>query len=193
MIENLEKPIVIINGTGGSGKDTFVEFVTQYESVYNFSSIDLVKEIASLEAITKQEGREWLKEYGWNGKKTEKDRKFLSQLKKVWKEYNDLPFLDTKKAIEDFQVSDKKIRFIHIREPEEIKQVVNAVGLGVSTLLIKRRGLDNITSNSSDALVDNYPYDFIIENNSLEELEFQAKQFIENIQNYTKKRIKKLD
>lgn len=193
MIENLEKPIVIINGTGGSGKDTFVEFVSQYESVYNFSSIDLVKEIASLEAITKQEGREWLKEYGWKGKKTEKDRKFLSQLKKVWKEYNELPFLDTKKAIEDFQVSDKKIMFIHIREPEEIKQVVNAVGLGVSTLLIKRRGLDNITSNSSDALVDNYPYDFIIENNSLEELEFQAKQFIENIQNYTKKRIKKLD
>ena len=63
------KQIVIINGTGGCGKDTFVSFVSKYKRVYNFSSIDKVKEIAKL--------------IGWNGGKTDKDRKFLSDLKKL--------------------------------------------------------------------------------------------------------------
>lgn len=57
------KQIIIINGTGGSGKDTFVDFCSKYGNVMNFSSIDKVKEIASL--------------IGWNGKKAEKDCKFL--------------------------------------------------------------------------------------------------------------------
>ncbi len=44
----MEKQIIIINGTGGSGKDTFVEFCSKYGSIMNFSSIDKVKEIATL-------------------------------------------------------------------------------------------------------------------------------------------------
>lgn len=74
----MEKQIVIINGTGGSGKDTFVQFCSKYNKVMNFSSIDKVKEIARL--------------IGWDGKKTEKDRKFLSDLKKLTTEYNDMAF-----------------------------------------------------------------------------------------------------
>lgn len=120
------KQIVIINGTGGSGKDTFVEFASKYASIENFSSIDTIKTIASLEVYQNQKGLEWLVEYGWKGQKTEKDRKLLSELKRIWKEYNDLPFKDTEKAIELFQKSDKDILFIHIREPEEIKRVVDA-------------------------------------------------------------------
>lgn len=42
----MKKQIVIINGTGGSGKDTFVEFCTKYGKIMNFSSVDKVKEIA---------------------------------------------------------------------------------------------------------------------------------------------------
>lgn len=80
-----------------------------------------------------------------------------------------------------FQKSNKDILFIHIREPEEIKKVVDAFGGKVFTLLIKRSGLENISSNNSDALVDNYPYDYIIENCTLEDLEYQAQQFINNI------------
>ena len=34
----MNKNIVVINGTGGSGKDTFVEYVSKYAKVYNFSS-----------------------------------------------------------------------------------------------------------------------------------------------------------
>ena len=104
------KQIVIINGTGGCGKDTFVSFVSKYKRVYNFSSIDKVKEIAKL--------------IGWDGGKTDKDRKFLSDLKKLTTEYNDMAFNSIKDAINIFKNSDDEIMFIHIREPEEIKRAV---------------------------------------------------------------------
>lgn len=60
-------------------------------------------------------------------------------------------------------------------------------------MLIKRSGLDNIASNPSNALVDNYPYNFIIENNTLEDLEVKAKQFIENLVEYEIGQILKLE
>ena len=34
----MEKQIIIINGTGGSGKDTFIEHVSKYAKVFNFSN-----------------------------------------------------------------------------------------------------------------------------------------------------------
>ena len=61
--------IFIINGSGGCGKDTFVELFSKHygpDKVWNYSSVDKVKRIA--------------KEIGWTGAKTEKDRKFLSDL-----------------------------------------------------------------------------------------------------------------
>lgn len=157
----MEKKIVIINGTGGSGKDTFVEFVSKYTSVVNFSSIDKVKEIARM--------------IGWDGGKTEKDRKFLSDLKVLTSEYNDMPFKSVCEKVEEFRNSSEEIMFIHIREPENIERAV--LEFGAYTLLVKRKGLDNITSNYSDASVDNYDYDLIIENDTLEGLENRAKNF----------------
>lgn len=41
----MEKQIIIINGTGSSGKDTFVDFCSKYVKVVNFSSIDKPKEL----------------------------------------------------------------------------------------------------------------------------------------------------
>lgn len=155
------KQIIIINGTGGCGKDTFVSFVSKYKRVYNFSSIDKVKEIAKL--------------IGWDGGKTDKDRKFLSDLKKLTTEYNDMAFNSIKDAINIFKNSDDEIMFIHIREPEEIKRAVDA--FKAKTLLIKRDGYDNIMTNVSDANVENYDYDYIIYNKSLEQLEDEAQKF----------------
>ena len=134
------KNIVIINGTGGSGKDTFVEMTKKYAKVYNFSSIDKVKEVAAL--------------VGWKGTKTEKDRKFLSDLKRLTTEYNDMAFNSIKEAVDIFLKSNNELMFIHIREPEEIKRAVK--NFGAKTLLIKRVGLENINSNYSDANVDDY-------------------------------------
>jgi len=161
----MKKVIVVINGTGGSGKDTFVKFTSKYAKVYNFSSIDKVKEVAKL--------------IGWDGSKSEKDRKFLSDLKKLTKEYNDMSYNSIKTAINDFNVSDKEIMFIHIRESDEIQRVVNEYNS--KTLLIKRENYENINSNSSDALVDNYNYDYIIVNTTLNNLDNQAKEFTKKI------------
>lgn len=163
----MKKELVIINGTGGSGKDTFVSYASKYAKVYNFSSVDKVKEIAKL--------------IGWNGAKEEKDRKFLSDLKKLTTEYNDMSFNDMKESIDKFNNSDDEIMFIHIREPEEIDRVVNT--FDVKTLLVKRKDLDIITSNYSDASVENYDYDFVIENDSLEGLDKSAYEFVKNILN----------
>lgn len=161
------KNIIIINGYGGSGKDTFVDLVSKYNKVYNFSSVDKVKEIAKI--------------IGWNGEKDEKSRKFLSDLKKLTSDYNDMPFNSIKEAINKFYSSDKEIMFIHIREPEEIKRVVNE--FNAKTLFIKRDNIKKITSNDSDASVENYNYDYIINNTSLEALEEKAKSFNNLINN----------
>ncbi len=162
----MNKEIVIINGTGGSGKDTFVEFCAKYVKVMNFSSIDKVKEIAKL--------------IGWNGGKTDKDRKFLSDLKKLTTEYNDMAFNSISDAVVRFKNNEDNLMFIHIREPEEIERAKNS--FDTKTLLIKRMGLENISTNYSDASVDNYDYDYIINNTTLEELECEAKKFVKKLE-----------
>ena len=164
----MEKKVIIINGTGGSGKDTFTEFCAKHLKVYNYSTIDRIKEIA--------------KEFGWNGTKTDKDRKFLSDLKKLATEYNDMPYKLTIDSIDEFMKSDYDIMFIHIREPEEIKKVVNEVE--AKTLLIKRKDHDIIKTNISDASIEgyDYDYDYVILNTTLEEFEEEAKRFIKELQ-----------
>ena len=169
------KQIIIINGTGGSGKDTFVEFVSKYIDTYNFSSIDKVKEIAKM--------------IGWSGTKSEKDRKFLSDLKKLTTEYNDMAFHSIEDGVRYFLSSNQELMFIHIREPEEIQRVVTT--FQAKTLLIKREGLDNIKTNDSDANVDQYSYDYIIPNTTLEELEKSAENFVESLQNQVPAQLKK--
>ena len=55
----MDKQVIIINGTGGSGKDTFVEYCSEFAKVTNISSVDKVKEAAKILV-------------GWNGEKDEK-------------------------------------------------------------------------------------------------------------------------
>ena len=115
----MDKRIFIINGSGGVGKDTFVELVStelndmlkKFHTVINFSSVDRVKEIA--------------REIGWEGEKLEKDRKFLSDLKILTSEYCDMPFESMKNKVTEFiKDEESKFLFLHIREPEEITRAV---------------------------------------------------------------------
>lgn len=168
----MNKQIFVINGSGGVGKDTFVELVSvelndklkRFHTVVNFSSVDKVKEIA--------------REVGWDGKKSEKDRKFLSDLKSLTSDYYDMPFQSMKHKIEEFTKSDEEqVLFLHIREPEEIKRVVNE--FGAKSILIVRDSVMHITSNVSDKNVFNYHYDIVIENNgTIEDLQEKVKQFV---------------
>ena len=162
------KKVFILNGSGGVGKDTFVDLVSNYIPTIHFSSVTKVKEIA--------------KAIGWDGGKTEKDRKFLSDLKMLCTEYNNMPFNSMKEKVSEFLNSDANALFIDIREPNEIeiaKQAFNA-----ETVLVKRDSVTHITSNMADANVYNYQYDHIIENNgSIEDLSNTAKMFVDKLFN----------
>ena len=145
----MEKRVIIINGTGGSGKDTFVSFCSEFTDVINISSVDIVKEAARILV-------------GWNGEKDEKSRKLLVELKQLSIKYNDAPTKYIKKKYEEFKNSSSKYLFIHIREVKEIEKIKNL--LNAKTLLIKNPRVSLITSNESDGNVYKYHYDFVIEN-----------------------------
>lgn len=161
----MNKQVFIINGSGGVGKDTFISLVSKVSglSVMNFSSVDKVKEIARI--------------IGWNGGKTEKDRKFLSDLKLLCTNYNNMPFNSMSEKVREFAESDAEMLFLHIREPEEIEKA--RIVFGAKTVLIKRDKVKPITSNMADGNVFNYQYDIIINNNgSLTDFEKKAIEFV---------------
>ena len=174
--------IVIVNGRPGVGKTTFENICSEILGK-NFckqrSSIDAIKEIA--------------KQCGWNGEKTLKDRKFLSDLKELLVNYNNLPLQDIKlfiykweNLLESENPYDKlkfHVLFVDIREPKNIKEFKDK--LHAITLLIRRPGDDEIeVSNQSDEEVFNYDYDYIIYNNgNLEDLHNKAAEFLNEIHN----------
>ena len=180
------KQVFIINGSGGVGKDTFIEMIPTFEfidknenstvwfknlEIRNYSSVSKVKEIAKI--------------IGWNGKKTERDRKFLSDLKLLTTEYNDMPLNDMKKYTKSFMNSAdiNRILFLHIREPKEIAKAVNEFKeYNVKTILVRRDSIKHITSNMADENVYNYNYDIVINNDStLEELRKKAECFLADV------------
>ena len=160
----MEKQVIIINGTGGSGKDTFVEFCSEFANVINISSVDKVKEAAKILV-------------GWNGEKDEKSRKLLVDLKQLSIEYNDFPSKYIKQKYDEFLNSDSNYLFIHIREIDEIEKIKKM--LGAKTLLVRNPRVALITSNNSDGNVYNYNYDYVIKNDgTLEDLKQKAKEFV---------------
>ena len=157
MDDRITKRIVIINGKGKSGKDTFVDMCKDYVNTENYSSIDLIKKVA--------------KQLGYNGGKTIKDRKFLSDMKVLATEYNDSPYNDIIDRVLKFiycKQNKNQLLFIHIREPKEIQRLVDFCkesNIEVSTLLIKRENIESVEyGNMADDNVYNYDYDFVINN-----------------------------
>lgn len=174
----MNKQVFIINGSGGVGKDSFIDMVSFAESrilnkhikIGNYSSVSKVKEIAKI--------------IGWTDAKTEKDRKFLSDLKLLTTEYNNMPLNDMKEYADYFmnvsKDDDVRMLFLHIREPEEIAKAVDEFKeYNVKTILVKRDSIKHITSNMADENVYNYDYDIVINNNgTIENLKEKAKCFL---------------
>lgn len=162
------KKIYITSGVGRSGKDTFCEFIGKYIRTYKYSIIDLPKEAAKI--------------LGWDGGKTEKDRKFLSDIMDLSTEYNDSPFRDVASIVSDFKnnLIEDEILFIDMRDPKDIARAVEI--FGAETILIRNPNVDKIETNHADANVENYEYDYIIENDgTLEQLDTMAKFFVREI------------
>ena len=167
--------IVIVNGAPGSGKTSFEELCQDKMGDYcqMRSTVDLVKEIALFYT-------------GWNGEKDLKSRKFLSDLKDLLSQFNDVPFRDIvrfKDVWEDeldmYNVKEQPhILFVDSREPEEIMRFKRE--LGAITVLIRRTSAEMAkTSNHADANVLNCEYDYEIDNNgSLDDLSAKADEFL---------------
>jgi dephospho-CoA kinase len=165
--------IIVVNGYPESGKDTFVNFcrdIVGEAYCKNISTVDFVKYIAA--------------KCGWDGTKTAKNRKFLSDMKNLLTEWNDVPFQKVKKEIDFFRrdlesygVDKYGIVFIHCREPEEIERFEKE--LGAKSVFIDREESKREQSNHSDSRVENHSYTYKIDNNeNLEHLREGAKTFI---------------
>ena len=161
----MNKKIILINGSGGVGKDTFVECCSEFVKLKNISSVDKVKEAAKTLV-------------GWNGEKDDKSRKLLVDLKALSIEYNDYPMQYIKGQADEFIENDEEqLMFVHIREISEIEKVKNM--LNAETLLITSNRVEKITTNNSDANVDQYNYDYYISNDgTIDELKEKAKKFV---------------
>lgn len=162
-----------------SGKSQFCNFCIEYlnkRGAYgiSISTVSLIKAIAST--------------VGWDGIKGPEDRKFLSDLKKLLTDWNDVPYKNTADAImqdytklRSFGVPEDKILFfVHCREPEEINKFVDR--LGAKTILVRREEVEGLQqSNDSDEGVFNYEYDYVIENSgNLDDLYNKAMNFVDS-------------
>lgn len=163
--------IVVINGQGGVGKDLFVDYCNEfYDYLYGFSTVDFIKYAAH--------------QFGWNGTKEPKDRKMLSELKRILKEWDDVPYkktaeyIQTAKANAVFNDYDE-ILFIHCREPEEIQRLKD--DFDAIPILIRRPEVERDWGNIADDEVFDFFYDYVIINNSKEELKESAEFFINEI------------
>ena len=146
----MEKILIVINGKGGVGKDTLCDLAAGHFRCRNISSVTPIKEIA--------------KAGGWKGEKDAKARKMLSDLKKVFTEYNELPTRYICDQYEDFLKTDEEILFVHIREPKEIDKLKAALPGKCKALLITRKSYHQDWGNSSDDNVEDYDYDLHYKN-----------------------------
>lgn len=161
------KKIIIVNGYPQAGKTTLEKIIQEHVKTTIYSSIDPVKEYA----------RHY---FGYKDEKTEQWRRFLSELKKLLTDEFDLIYKKVSKHIEEFYNSDAEIIMIDSREPIEIERFKNE--FNAVTLFVRNSRAERVTSNESDANVENYVYDYYIDNNgTLEELEQKALEFIDKL------------
>ena len=174
--------VVVINGMPMSGKTTFEELCQKIcdpfakEPGFEKDSIlcvDICSTVDFVKIVAKQ--------CGWDETKDLKNRKFLSDLKDLLTEWNDVPFKKIQSRInvraKSFAAVDWLV-FVDCREPAEIQKLKER--LNATTVLIRRESVENNeTSNHADARVFEYDYDLIIYNNSdIIDLEKKAEKFI---------------
>ena len=175
--------VVICNGKPGSGKTTVQDIAKRLclcnsavwfgnampmpTEVDSCSTVDFVKEVAAF--------------CGWNGTKTLENRKFLSDLKDLLTNWDDIPCKKISERVEKLNNSKfiHWILFVDCREPTEIEKLKQR--FNATTLLVRRLGDEIVeTSNHADAEVFNYEYDYTIKNyGTLEDLQMEVVRFLE--------------
>jgi len=174
--------IVVINGVGGSGKDTFVDACQKIDKdIYNLSMIDYVKQTAS--------------QLGWNGEKDDKGRRFLCDLKGALENFDDSPYKSIQWSIKQIMNSDilnytdeknSCIIFIHAREARDIERLVK--DYNAFTVLIRRPAVEHshtFTNHADLDVLSYHPYDYIYWNiGTVNKIEKDVKDFLEIVNKF---------
>ncbi len=154
------KNIIIINGAGSVGKDTFVKEFEKITAskVLNHSTIAEAKQI--------------LHNMGMTDTKTDQFRNILHDVKNLLVKYGNRPFRRAAKFILEAEEKHRNPTiFIHCREGAEIKKFVEAYGERCLTLLVRRSGI-NVPECPADQDVEKYfGYNMIIEDFDLNKME----------------------
>lgn len=161
--------VIVVNGRPESGKTTFEKLCKKnFPNVHITSTVTFVKDIATI--------------CGWNGDKTLKNRKFLSDLKDLLTEWNDVPYKKIKEYVDNLnELEGNHYLFVDCREPKEIDKIKNR--LNATTVLVRRYESEKKqVSNHADDDVFNYDYDYTLLNNySISHLEDAAIKFMQHI------------
>lgn len=166
----MNKQVIVLNGVGHSGKDSFCDFLSKYIPTYHYSIAALPKEAAKI--------------LGWDGDKREKDRRFLSDIVDLSTEYNDAPFQDLVSIVADFKNNkiETELLVIDIRDPKDIARAVET--FDAKSVLIRNPKVESIETNHADRDVENYNYDYVIDNDeTLEDLDRKAEEFAKELGN----------
>ena len=177
--------VIVINGAPQSGKDTFVHLASEYcemneyANVLNLSSVDPIKNT--------------LARFGWDGEKTDEVRNIIASIKQIWISAQNGPTMFMMNNIIQFHIAhvgEDNIIFCHVREPDEIKKLVNAIsgmdtmGIDIKTMYIIRKGNnpDSTCSSDNPLLIRDYIYDIYIYNNGdLAQYDAKVCEFIDKI------------
>ena len=161
--------VYIINGSGGSGKDTFCNLV--WTAMNNFDPHCLVHKY-----YTSASAKKWASLMGWDEKtKRPVDRRFLCELKDMLDYWDNVTYKYLKEKIEkvyNYTTFDRKILFLHAREDKDIawiKEYCRKKGVYCKTIKINRKVLDENSKYGNHADDDvsksGIAYDYIIDNN----------------------------
>ena len=166
---------IIVGGFPRSGKSTFVSYCKEIigeNYTLDISTVDLVKHLAALA--------------GWDGTKTPKNRKFLSDLKQLLIEWDDVPYKDVIRTAQNartdldaYGVNHTPYVFVQCREPAEIPQFL--VRVGAHTVFVSREDHE-IPTNESDIATRRYNYEATIFNDGdLDQLKLCAQAYVKSL------------
>lgn len=166
-------PIVcILNGTGGSGKDTFASMCKEaglYNAVH-YSTINPVKKAADV--LISFDSRDNVLSDVAN--KRESYRLLLHNIKMAWSEFSNGSthyicnlITDIVADIATKRIENPVVIFVDVREPAEIERLQRAIteiGLIAIAVLIQGMVDPKTHDNDGDRNVSDYKYDYVIEN-----------------------------
>lgn len=166
---NCKPQIYVINGSGGVGKDTFVDYIGKFLDIKKISSVETIKKfLFDHYKLSRND-------------KTEVYRKIVSDIKDVLSKY-DLSFKWLCEVIDEnlYSCVDFDAIFVIVREPAEISRIVERYN--AKTILIVNNEVDGIYSNHADANVTKYNYDYVVDNSySMDALNQECHDFMKLI------------